>query len=198
MRPLVVLVAILAATAAARADDWPAPRTRYVKSDSARYRAIVVPGAAKKPGTVTLYDDRDAVHPKKLYQRKLINQLAPVKVLLSDGGQLVTLDDWDNAGYKHALVIYDRKGKVVVDCALEHLLLPDELARVDTSISSRWWRLEEKADTDVWLDGAAVLVKLKTTEGAVLRFDLATGAQTRDGQRVVIPGYDRCRARKKP
>ena len=160
-------------------------------------RAIVVPGAAKKPGTVTLYDDRDAVHPKKLYQRKLVNQLAPVKVLLSDAGQLVTLDDWDNAGYKHALVIYDRKGKVVVDCALEHLLLPDELARVDTSVSSRWWRLEEKADIDAWLDGAAILVKLKTTEGAVMRVDLATGAQSRDGQRVSIPGFDRCRARKK-
>lgn len=197
MRPLVVLFAILAATAAARADDWPAPKTRYVKSDSARYRAIVVPGAKGKPGSVELYDDRDPTKPKKLYRRAPVNQLAPVKVLLSDGGQLVTLDDWDNAGYKHALVIYDRKGKVVVDCALEHLLLPDELARVDTSISSRWWRLEEKADTDVWIDGAAVLVKVKTTEGAVMRVDLATGAQTRDGQRVAIPGYDRCRARKK-
>ncbi len=197
MRPLVIVVAFLAASAAARADDWPAPKTRYVKSDSARYRVIVVPGAKGKPGSVELYDDRDPIKPKRLYRRAPVNQVAPVKVLLSDGGQLVTLDDWDNAGYKHALVIYDKKGKVVVDCALEHLLTPEELARVDTSISSRWWRLEEKADTDAWIDGAAVLVKVKTTEGAVMRFDLATGAQTRDGQRVTIPGYDRCRARKK-
>jgi hypothetical protein len=197
VRPLVIVVAFLAASAAARADDWPAPKTRYVKSDSARYRVIVVPGAKGKPGSVELYDDRDPIKPKRLYRRAPVNQVAPVKVLLSDGGQLVTLDDWDNAGYKHALVIYDKKGKVVVDCALEHLLTPEELARVDTSISSRWWRLEEKADTDAWIDGAAVLVKVKTTEGAVMRFDLATGAQTRDGQRVTIPGYDRCRARKK-
>ncbi len=193
LRTLALLALLAAAVSTAQADDWPAPTTKYVKSDSARYRAVVVPGTKGKPGSLELYDDRDPTRPNKLYRRKPVNQVAPVKVLLSDGGQLVTVDDWDNAGYKHALVIYDKKGKVVVDCALEHLLLPDELSAVDTSISSRWWRAPEGGDP--WLDGNAVLVK--TAAGPVLRFELSSGAQTRDGQRVAIPGFDRCRARKK-
>ena len=197
MRWTLILCALVAAVSTARADDWAAPTTKYARSNSARYLAVVVPGAQGKPGSVELYDHRDPTKPKKLYRRAPVNQVAPVKVFLSDGGHLVTLDEWGNAGYKHALVIYDRKGKVVVDCALEHLLLPEELAQLQASISSRWWRLEEKAGGDVWLDGTAILVKVKTSEGIVMRVDLATGVQTRDGQRVAIPGSDRCRARKR-
>ncbi|HEU5056662.1 MAG TPA: hypothetical protein VFU21_09045 [Kofleriaceae bacterium] len=194
LRTLAVVAFVAAVVSTARADDWPAPTTKYVKSDSGRYRAVVVPGARGKPGSLELYDDRDPTRPKKLYRRAPVNQVAPVKALLSDGGQLVTVDEWHNAGYKHALVIYDRKGKVVVDCALEHLLLSEELAEVKTSVSSRWWRAEEEGE--FWLDGAAALIK--TAAGPLMRIDLATGVQTRDGQRVVIPGSDRCRARKKP
>jgi len=186
-------LALLAAAGAARADDWAAPTTKYVKSDSGRYRAVLVPGEAKKPGTLTLYDDKDPVHPKRMYQRKLVNQVAPVRILVADGGQLATVDEWGNAGYKHALVIYDKKGKVVVDCALEHLLLPEELAAVDTTTSSRWWRAKEEGD--VWLDASAVLIK--TAAGPVMRVELASGTQTRDGRRVAIPGSDRCRATRK-
>ena len=197
LRTLALLALLAAAVSTAYADDWPTPTTKYVKSGSGRYRVVVVPGAKGKPGSLELFDDRDPTKPKKLYRRAPVNQVAPVKVLLSDSGRLVTLDEWHNAGYKHALVIYDKKGKVVVDCALEHLLQPEELAKVDTSISSRWWRLEEKADGDAWLDGESVMVKVKTGEPLVMRVDLATGVQTRDGQRVAIPGFDRCRARKK-
>lgn len=178
----------------ARADEWPTPTTKYLKSDSGRYRAVVAPGAGGKAGSIELFDDKDPVHPKKLYRRKPVNQVAPVKVFLSDGGQLVTLDEWQSAGYKHSLVMYDRKGKVVVDCALEQLLLPDELAAVKTTKSSRWWRAEEEGDA--WLDPGALNVK--SAAGPVMRFDLVTGAQSRDGQRVLIDGSDRCRARKKP
>ena len=193
LRALALISLLAAVVSTAYADDWPAPTTKYVKSDSGRYRVVVIPAAKGKPGSVELFDDRDPTKPKKLYRRKPVNEVAPVVSLLSDGGQLVTVDEWHNAGYKHALVIYDKKGKVVVDCALEHLLLPDELAAVDTSISSRWWRAKEGGDP--WLEGTAVLVK--TAAGPVMRIDLATGVQTRDGQRVAIPGFDRCRARKK-
>lgn len=192
MRRTWILGAVLAVAAVAHADDWPNPTTKYLKSDSGRFRAVVVPGASGKAGQITLFDDRDPTKPKKLYQRRPVNQEAPVKILLSDGGQLVTLDEWGNAGYKHSLVIYDRKGKVVVDCALEHILLPDELAAVKITKSSRWWRAEETGD--FWLDQAAANIKIAA--GPVLRFDLARGVQTRDGQRVIIPGSDRCRPRK--
>lgn len=190
MRAVLVL-ALLAGAAPARADEWPTPTTTYVKSDSGRYRAVVVPGD-KKPATVTLYDDKDEVHPQRLFQRRLVNPVAPVKVLVADGGQLVTVDDWFKAGFRHVLVIYDRKGKVVVDCALEQILLPDEMPQVEESKSSRWWMAKQEP---VWLEGGAVLIK--SAWDAVLRFDLTTGAQTRDGQRVLVNGSDRCRAKKK-
>jgi hypothetical protein len=195
MRTLVVLGVLAAATGVARADDWAAPTTKYVKSDSGRFRAVVVPGdpgGKKHAGSVTLFDDRDPVHPKKLYQRKLVNEIAPVQILLADGGQLVTIDEWSHAGFAHSIVLYDRKGKTVVDCSLEQLLLPDELKSVDETESSRWWRAKEQP---VWLEQGALMVK--SAWGPVLRIDLATGAQTRDGQRTVINGSDRCRARKK-
>ena len=192
MRTLTALALLAVASTAAQADDWASPTTKYVKSESARYRAVVVPGGDKKPATLTLYDDKDPVRPVKLYQRKLVNGLAPVQILVADGGQVVTIDDWARAGYQHSLVIYDKKGKLVVDCALEQMLLPEELPGVEQSTSSRWWRAKEHP---IWLEGAAV--NIKSAWGAVLRFDLATGGQSRDGQRVVINGSDRCRARKR-
>jgi len=193
MRTLVVL-AFLAAAATARADDWAAPTTKYVKSDSGRYRAVVVPGESggkKHAGSVTLFDDKDAVHPKKLYQRKLVNEVAPVQILVADGGQLVTIDEWSHAGFAHSIVLDDKKGKVVVDCALEQVLMPEEMKSVDESESSRWWRAKEQP---VWLEEGALFIK--SAWGPVLRFDLASGAQTRDGQRVLINGSDRCHAKK--
>jgi hypothetical protein len=195
MRTVLVLAALVASSLTARADEWAAPTTKYVKSDSGRYRAVVVPGATdgkKRAGTVTLYDDKDPVHPAKLYQRKLVNEVAPVQILVADGGQLVTVDEWSKAGYKHVVVIYDHKGKVVVDCALEQVLLPEELPAIEVTESSRWWRAKEQP---IWLEAGALMVK--TSPGPVVRFDLATGGQTRDGQRVLIGGSDRCRAKKK-
>lgn len=51
---------------------------------------------------------------KTLWKRKLLN--TPSRILISPRGQVVTLDNW--AGYespRHAVVIYDAKGKVVAD-----------------------------------------------------------------------------------
>jgi hypothetical protein len=39
-------------------------------------------------------------------------------------------------------------------------------------------------------------VLIKTSWGQVVRFDLASGAQSRDGQRVAVPGAEKCRARR--
>ena len=193
MRIGLVAGALLVAAATAQADDWATPTTRYLKSDSGRYRAVVVPGEVdtKRRATITLFDDREPTRPKKLYGRSAVNPRAPAQVLVADSGHLVTLDEWHHAGYEHALVIYDRKGRVIIDCELEQLLLPDELGQVTQTVSSRWWRADRHS---VWLEGGAVLIK--TSWGQVLRFDLTSGAQTRDGQRVAVPGAEKCRARR--
>ncbi len=181
----------LAAVPAARADEWAEPTTKYMKSDSGRFRLIMVPATDARPGKITLYDDQVQTRPKRLYDRRLVNKIAPVTILMSDGGQVITLDEWYKAGYKHALVIYDRKGRVVMDCALEQLLLPAEMASVEQTESSRWWRAPQHA---IWL--AKDILNIKTAWGPTLQFELATGVQMRDGDPVKIPGADKCRPRR--
>jgi hypothetical protein len=193
LHAIVALVCgVLAAGSAARADDWAAPTTKYLKSDSGRFRLVVTPGSAERAGKIALYDDQVATNPRRLYDRRSVNKVAPVTILLADGGQLITLDEWYTAGYAHALVIYDRKGRVVMDCRLEQLLLPAEMASVAQSVSSRWWRAPQHA---VWLDKDAL--NIKSAWGPTLQFDLATGIQTRDGEPVKIPGSEKCRPRRR-
>jgi len=192
MHAIVVLVCgVLAGGSTARADEWAEPSTKFVKSDSGRFRLIVTPVAERRGGKITLYDDQVPTRPKRLYDRRSVNKIAPVTILLTDGGQLITLDEWYSAGYKHALVIYDRKGRVVMDCGLEQLLLPAEMANVEQTESSRWWRAPQHP---VWLDHD--LLNIKSAWGPTLQFDLATGIQTRDGEPVKIPGAEKCRPRR--
>ena len=172
-------------------DEVAEPPTKYMKSDSGRFRLIVTPGSERRAGKIALYDDQVPTQPKRVYDRRSVNKIAPVTILLADGGQVITLDEWYTAGYKHALVIYDRKGRVVMDCALEQLLLPAEMENVEQSVSSRWWRAPSNA---IWLDHD--LLNIKSAWGPTLQFELATGIQLRDGERVKIAGADKCRPRR--
>lgn len=165
----------------ARGDDWATPEKKFVKSESGRYRAVVTPRDGKRAPQITLYDDTQVTRPKKLYQRTAVNSLMPAQILVGDGGHVVTFDEWMAAGYRHALVIYDRKGKVVVDRSLEEILPPDDLSRVDETESSRWWRAKDHGVS--LADGR---LHVRTAWDATIQFDLRTGAQIRDGARFQV------------
>jgi hypothetical protein len=70
----------------------------------------------------------------------LLNPIAPVDLLLSNSGYLITFDNWHNLGYDKAVVIYGPTGKPVASWELEQLYTPDQLTSIKQSVSSRWWR----------------------------------------------------------
>jgi hypothetical protein len=70
----------------------------------------------------------------------LLNPVAPVDLLLSNSGYLITFDNWHNLGYGKAVAVYDPTGKPVASWELEQLYSPDQLRSIRESISSRWWR----------------------------------------------------------
>jgi hypothetical protein len=109
------------------------------------------------------------------WTRALVNRNAPVDLFVSDAGSVVTLGDWHSEGYEHSIVIYDPKGKVVVDQQLEDFLTKEELARTKQSVSSRWWRYRSEAPEFVGDE-----FSLTTSWGASLRFDVRTGRLSRD------------------
>ncbi len=76
---------------------------------------------------------------KVLYERDAVNPEAPRVALVSDTGYAVTLDEWDQPGYDHALVIYAPDGSLVVDRRLEELLVENELPNLEETASSRRW-----------------------------------------------------------
>jgi hypothetical protein len=70
----------------------------------------------------------------------LHNPVAPVEAFLSNDGRLITFDNWHNLGYGEVAAIYDAKGKLVRSYRLEDLYPKETLQKVQTSVSSRWWR----------------------------------------------------------
>jgi hypothetical protein len=191
--PLAALLICAALATPAAADEWPTPTETFLKSDNGRYRARLVPRWEQGKGTITLYDDQNPTAPRKVYDRRLVNKVAPVLTYLTNTGQLVTLDEWHHAGYDHALVVYDRRGRLIMDCHLDQLLLPTEKADVQQSVSSRWYRADPNP---IWLDQPQTTIHIKTSWGPTMSFDLATGTQTRDGANVKIPGAAKCRPRR--
>ncbi len=70
----------------------------------------------------------------------LLNPIAPVDLLLSNAGYLITFDNWHNLGYGKAVAIYGPSGKPVASWQLEQLYPHDQLDSIKKSVSSRWWR----------------------------------------------------------
>jgi hypothetical protein len=76
---------------------------------------------------------------KVVWSGVLVNRIAPVAMLVTNDGGLVTFDNHAGAGYEHAIVVYDATGKVLRSHHLDSFLSND-LAERDRSVSSRWWR----------------------------------------------------------
>lgn len=143
------LVALALFPALAGADDWPAPVAKTTESANGRYRVSVLPRLSTEPGA-----GQRPVHPlarverlvspghwQLVWQRPLVNEVAPVSALLADDASyLVTFDNWHAVGYgEDVVVIYDRRGELVRKLSLEQILSPERLRQVPMSVSSRWW-----------------------------------------------------------
>ncbi len=175
---VVALLALLAAPAAA--DDWPSPHPRSWHGQGFSRVVEVFPAQSRhnpsdKPlayayevgstGTAWKADAR------LVWKGALANRWAPYEAIVSSDGWLITLDEWGNLGFDHAIVVYDPAGKLIKAHKLDGLV-PADVADRDRSKSSRYWRkgaryvLDPKAKLlQIWLDKAGV-VEVSLASGA--------------------------------
>jgi hypothetical protein len=188
-------LAILALTVlpVAQGDEWPAPVTREVFSQSRAYFVRVVPGksfgdtvgfsgAAKGPfATAEFYRlEKDRSY-RLAATASLLNPVAPAEFLVTDNGFLIALDNWHNMGYGKVVAFYTAEGKPIRAYELSDLFTKSEIEGFDHSVSSIQWR--KFAGSYVRPGGDTFNVTINDTGGAFI-FEL-TGAyqycETRGG-----------------
>lgn len=162
----------LAVCASVHADSWAPPSRETYTSADGTARVVVTPrgidgqleyfsdkvdgkepagqaaGAQSRP-VAELYLQQNG---RWTFARKfdLVNDVAPVKALVAPGGKyLVTFDNWHSAGFgPDVVVIYDGNGRTMRSLALKDLLPPAYIAHLPRSVSSLWWRQDERILSD--------------------------------------------------
>ena len=112
------------------------------------------------------------VRAQRLWKAQLANEVMPQAALVSMAGHVVTLDDHDEAGADHALVVYDPGGRLVRSFALQDLLGEADFLRTPRSDCGWLWR--ERARFFFTRTSDAKLYVLLASR-RVLEVTLATG-----------------------
>jgi hypothetical protein len=135
----------------AKADSWAAPVVREVFSQNRDHFVRVNPGsnvgetfgfagAPTGSNATAEFFVRQADRSYRLQSTtELLNPVAPVDILVSDSGALVTIDNWHNLGYGRVVTILDPGGRTVAAYSLEDLFAPAEIGMFSRSVSSRHW-----------------------------------------------------------
>ena len=161
-----LLMGVVLLPAATLADSWFPAQTETILSANGKFRVTVVPRPVRH-ALAYFSDQVDGVEPagqdhgdgqrspiarverlsesggwEFVWQMPLLNDVAPVDVLLTDdGARLVTFDNWHSMGYgDDAVVIYDKRGDLVRKLSLEQMLPPDYVRYLPRSVSSLNWR----------------------------------------------------------
>ncbi len=172
---------------AAPADSWPAPQRQEVFSEDGERFVRISPGESLGDTVGFAGAEKGRYARAELYVRSadrsfqlsaefdLVNPMAPVDVLLSNEGRLITFDNWHNAGFGKVVAIYAPDGGLVKAYELEELYEDDELSEVMRSVSSRWWRCKPEG----WSDPAQqTRVYVHEFRGGYWVFSLADGANS--------------------
>jgi hypothetical protein len=110
------------------------------------------PKSRHNPGTGPVAHFYQVEHPgigwtvqaRRLWTTQLANEVMPQAALVSMTGHVVTLDDYDGGGAEHALVVYDRGGRLVRSFALRDLLGDENLSQIPVSDCGWLWREEAR------------------------------------------------------
>lgn len=137
-----------------RADSWNLPKTTTFWSPAHKARLIVVPGdwtaspRRSAEGHLQVRYAGGAWH--DIWNRALVNDAAPVDVMVTDDGRsVVTLDDWFSTGTgSHAVVLYGPDGTVVRSFALDDFLPRQYIQALPHSVSSILWRDKPRLSSD--------------------------------------------------
>jgi hypothetical protein len=196
---------LLAVTA--EADSWlPAQRETHL-SDDGQWRLTVDPrpitsplgyfrdkvdgkdNAGALPGehqtsAIGTMERKEGRKWRQVWREPLRNEVAPVEAVAIPGGGAATFDNWHSMGLgKHAVVIYDAKGRVLANHALVDFLPREYVRALPRSVSSLHWRGKPRASADGRLLTIPVVVPGTDDpeDGADeygfvdVSFDLATG-----------------------
>jgi hypothetical protein len=132
-RPLVRSALLVVAFLAATPDLLMAQKPRLqreVESENGRFRLRIEPGrSGRGRGTActAALMGRDARNGGRVWERPLVNPVAPLLTAVRDDGQfVVTLGEFPYGGVQNALVVYGDNGQL-----LRHFLLTDLLGRDD-------------------------------------------------------------------
>jgi hypothetical protein len=181
----VLAAAAVALAAPLGADSWPAPRPTTVWNDDGTRFVRIEPGSSLGE-TVGFAGAAKGAHARGLFYRRqpdrsyrlvadveLANPVAPVDLLLSRSGHLVTFDNWHNVGYGDVVAIYDPQGRRVAAWKLEQLYPREALEKISQSVSSRWWRCPPFHFVD---PDEQTRVTVREALGGSFVFELATGS----------------------
>jgi hypothetical protein len=150
--PASIVIVILLFGGGLAADSWPGPHVmtsfsadghRFVRISPGQSVGDVVGFAGEAKGAYAralFYERRPDRSYRVAADVALLNPVAPVDILLSNSGYLITFDNWHNLGYGESVAIYNPTGAVVASWELEQLYTPEQLGGIRTSVSSRWWR----------------------------------------------------------
>jgi hypothetical protein len=130
-----LLLALLSASA--RADDWVRPEPTSFHSRGFGYVAeIFPPHSRQNSGDKPLcyfyelgYPGSDwRIDARLKWKAPLANEIMPYQALISQAGDLITLNEHGSVGYRNAIVIYDRLGRAIKAYKLDDLLPADDIS----------------------------------------------------------------------
>lgn len=143
-------LALFLLAGAQKGDRWAVPTPRIFASPAGMYAFRVVPTADAKGATGTLFTLDATGAEKPIWTQKLV--CLPVEARISELGHVATMDFWGTKGKSHALVLYDRSGKVVGDYALKELFPgapPEQHPYFLVTPSSVHWTLSTEVGFDL-------------------------------------------------
>jgi hypothetical protein len=169
--PVFLLVALCNV---AYADQWQEAKSFSKEFANGKVKVQVDTRIAEKAqASITVVRNMPNKESAKLCSGKLANLKRPVDVLASaDGRTIVTVDDWEHAGYDHALVFYrcEKEIRPLKDYSLEDFLRPSEISKdVVSSFSSRNWT----QNATITVTGDELQIHLKS--GRTVHFSLKDG-----------------------
>ncbi|VAW27331.1 hypothetical protein MNBD_BACTEROID06-578 [hydrothermal vent metagenome] len=186
MRIIIIFIILFTSISISKADSWKKPKVTRHFSENGEFMLKVVPRyipkkyykwVKAKPNRkkrfkiqdttiihchAILYKVNGARDTVEIWNKKLINTVAPVSVLVSDDGQrVVTFDNWRSLGYGlDVFVVYNELGELVKRYPLdEFTVFP--LNEYIFSVSSIWWR----CGTQILNDKQKIKLCMQTEDG---------------------------------
>lgn len=159
---------------AAIADSWPPPKVETYESTDGQWRLTTIPRGIRSP--LAFFEDKvegrepagqsrrgspeargkleRVVGPGRrvtVWNIRLVNEVAPVRALVSDDGEhVVTFDNWHMVGRgEHVVVIYGDDGRLVRSLTLEEILPAFWIEALPQSVSSTHWGRGHRLDGNV-------------------------------------------------